>query len=131
MEDSVFTKIIKGEIPAHKVYEDEKTIAIMDISPIQPGHVLVIPKTQVEDFYNLSDEDYTALFKTVKKVATKLKQIFSAKKKIAMQIEGLDVPHVHVTLFPIDNADQFRAPNSASEPDHRALGEMAAKLKIS
>lgn len=131
MEDSVFTKIIKGEIPAHRVYEDEKTIAIMDISPIQPGHVLVIPKTQVEDFYNLSDEDYTALFKTVKKVATKLKQFFPAKKKIAMQIEGLDVPHVHVTLFPIDNADQFRAPNSASEPDHRALGEMAAKLKIS
>ncbi len=131
MEDSVFTKIIKGEIPAHRVYEDEKTIAIMDISPIQPGHVLVIPKTQAEDFYNLSDEDYTALFKTVKKVASKLKQVFSAKKKIAMQIEGLDVPHVHVTLFPIDNADQFRAPNSASEPDHQALGEMAAKLKIS
>lgn len=131
MEDSVFTKIIKGEIPAHRVYEDEKTIAIMDISPIQPGHVLVIPKTQVEDFYNLSDEDYTALFKTVKKVASKLKQVFPGKKKIALQIEGLDVPHVHVTLFPIDNADQFRAPNSASDPDHQALGEMAAKLKIS
>lgn len=131
MEDSVFTKIIKGEIPAHRVYEDEKTIAIMDISPIQPGHVLVIPKTQVEDFYNLSDEDYTALFKTVKKVASKLKQVFPGKKKIALQIEGLDVPHVHVTLFPIDNADQFRAPNSTSEPDHQALGEMAAKLKVS
>ena len=131
MEDSVFTKIIKGEIPAHRVYEDEKTIAIMDISPIQPGHVLVIPKTQVEDFYNLSDEDYTALFKTVKKVASKLKAVFPAKKKIAMQIEGLDVPHIHVKLFPIDNADQFRAPNSASELDHQALGEMAAKLKIS
>ena len=131
MEDSVFTKIIKGEMPAHRVYEDEKTIAIMDISPIQPGHVLVIPKTQVEDFYNLSDEDYTALFKTVKKVATKLKQVFPGKKKIALQIEGLDVPHVHVTLFPIDDAYQFRAPNSASEPDHQALSEMATKLKIS
>jgi histidine triad (HIT) family protein len=131
MEDSVFTKIIKGEIPAHRVYEDEKTIAIMDISPIQPGHVLVIPKTQVEDFYNLSNEDYTALFKTVKKVATKLKQVFPSKKKIALQIEGLDVPHAHVKLFPIDNAEQFRALNSASEPDHQALSEMATKLKIS
>ena len=86
MEDSVFTKIIKGEIPAHRVYEDEKTIAIMDISPIQPGHVLVIPKTQVEDFYNLSNEDYTALFKTVKKVSTKLKQVLPSKKKITMKI---------------------------------------------
>ena len=131
MEDSVFTKIIKGEIPAHRVYEDEKTIAIMDISPIQPGHVLVIPKTQVEDFYNLCDEDYTALFKTVKKVASKLKQVFPGKKKIALQIEGLDVPHVHVTLFPIDDAYQFRAPKSASEPDHQALSEIATKLKIS
>lgn len=131
MEDSIFTKIIKGEIPAHKIYEDDKTIVIMDIFPVQPGHVLVIPKTQVEDFYNLSDEDYTALFKTVKKVAAKLKQVFPGKKKIALQIEGLDIPHVHVKLFPIDNADQFRAPNSVSEPDHQALSEMAAKLKIS
>lgn len=131
MEDSVFTKIIKGEIPAHKIYEDDKTIVIMDIFPVQPGHVLVIPKTQVEDFYNLSDEDYTALFKTVKKVAAKLKQVFPGKKKIALQIEGLDTPHVHVKLFPIDNADQFRAPNSVSEPDHQALSEMAAKLKMS
>ena len=86
MEDSVFTKIIKGEIPAHRVYEDEKTIAIMDISPIQPGHVLVIPKTQVEDFYNLSDEDYTALFKTVKKVASKLKQVSQAKKRLPCKL---------------------------------------------
>lgn len=131
MEDSVFTKIIKGEIPAHKIYEDDKTIVIMDIFPVQPGHVLVIPKTQVEDFYNLSDEDYTALFKTVKKVAAKLKQVFPGKKKIALRIEGLDIPHVHVKLFPIDNADQFRAPNSVSEPDHQALSEMAAKLKMS
>ena len=131
MEDSVFTKIIKGEIPAYKVYEDQKTIVIMDIFPVQPGHVLVIPKTQVEDFYNLSDEDYTALFKTVKKVASKLKAVFPGKKKIALQIEGLDVSHAHVKLFPIDDADQFRAPNSVSEPDYQSLSEMAAKLKIS
>lgn len=103
----------------------------MDIFPVQPGHVLVIPKTQVEDFYNLSDEDYTALFKTVKKVAAKLKAVFPGKKKIALQIEGLDIPHVHVKLFPIDDAAQFRAPNSVSEPDYQALSEMAAKLKMS
>jgi histidine triad (HIT) family protein len=130
MEDSIFTKIIKGEIPSHKIYEDEKTIVIMDIFPVQSGNVLVIPKTQVEDFYDLPDEDYAALFRTVKKVAAKLKAVFPNKKKIALQIEGLDVPHAHVKLFPIDNAEQFRAPNSTSEPDHQALSEMAKRLNI-
>jgi histidine triad (HIT) family protein len=130
MEDSIFTKIIKGEVPAHKIYEDEKTIAFMDIFPIQPGHVLVVPKAQVEDFYALEDDDYQALFAIVKKVATKLKSVFPDKKRIAVQIEGLDVPHVHVKMFPIDTSEQFRSPNSSAEPDHQALAEMATKLKI-
>lgn len=130
MEDSVFTKIIKGEIPSHKIYEDDKTIAFMDIFPAQPGHVLVAPKTQVEDFYDLSDEDYQALFATVKKVATKLKAVFPNKRRIAVQIEGLDVAHAHVKMFPIDTGEQFRSVNSGEEPDHEALAEMALKLKI-
>lgn len=129
MEDSIFTKIIKGEVPAHKVYEDEKTIVIMDIFPIQPGHILVIPKTQVEDFYNLKDDDYQTLFAVVKKMALKLKATFPNKKKIAVQVEGLDVPHVHVKMFPIDSGEEFRAPNSTDEPDHEALSEMAEKIK--
>lgn len=131
MQKSIFTKIIKGEIPAHKIYEDDYTIVIMDIYPIQPGHVLVISKKQVEDFYNLETGDYQALMATVKKVATKLKQVFPAAKKIAVQIEGLDVPHTHVKLFPISSSEQFRAPNSSEEPDHQALAEMADKLKLS
>lgn len=131
MQESIFTKIIKGEIPCHKIYEDAKTIAFMDIAPVQPGHVLVIPKAQVEDFYNLSDEDYEALFSTVKKVAIKLKSVFPAKKRIAIQAEGLDVPHSHIYLFPIDTHQEFIAHNSSEEPDHKALAEMAAKLKIS
>jgi histidine triad (HIT) family protein len=130
MEDSIFTKIIKGEVPAHKIYEDDKTIAFMDIFPAQPGHALVVPKTQVEDFYDLSDEDHQALFATVKKVALKLKSVFPNKKRIAMQIEGLDIPHAHVHLFPIDTNEEFRSVNSSDGPDHEALAEMAAKLKI-
>ena len=129
MEESIFTKIIKGQIPAHRVYEDEKVIVIMDISPIQPGHILVIPKVQVEDFYNLEDDDYQALFRVVKQMATKLKAAFPNKKRIAVQIEGLDVPHVHVKMFPIDSSQQFRALNSTAEPDHQALAELAEKIK--
>ena len=130
MEESIFTKIIKGEIPAHKVYEDEKIIVIMDIFPIQPGHVLIIPKVQTGDFYHLDDATYQHLFAVVKKMAIKLKAVFPDKKKIAVQIEGLDVPHAHVHLFPINSDQDFRAKNSDSEPDHQALAELADKLKI-
>ena len=99
MQESIFTKIIKGEIPCHKVYEDERTFAFMDIHPIQPGHVLVISKTQVGNFYELDEADYTALFATVQKIAKKLKQVFPEKARIGVMIEWLEVDHVHVMLF--------------------------------
>lgn len=66
MEDSVFTKIIKGQLPSHKVYEDDKTIVIVPLHPIAKGHLLVIPKLQVDQFYELPDDDYAALWLTVK-----------------------------------------------------------------
>ena len=130
MNDSVFTKIIKGEVPCHKVYEDDRTIAFMDISPVQPGMVVVVTKTQVEDFFNLDDDDYLALMKTAKLVARKLHEVFPDKKRIAMQIEGLDVPHAHIKLFPVDNGSDLSAQPPAGEPDHAALAEMAQKLSI-
>lgn len=130
MQDSVFTKIIKGEIPSHKVYEDEKTLAFMDINPIQPGMVLVIPKAQVDHFMDLDDHDYQALMAAVKKVARKMHEVFP-DKRIAVHIEGLDVPHAHVKLFPFASAQEFRAsPNTATEPNHPALAQMAEKLKV-
>jgi len=131
MSDSIFTKIIKGEIPCHKIYEDDKTVAFLDIHPIQPGMVLVVSKTQVGNFYELDQQDYAALFATVKKVAQKLKQVFPDKRRIGTMIEGLDVDHVHVKLFPLDTGDEFRAAQDVSgEPDHSALAEMAKKLQI-
>lgn len=130
MQDSVFTKIIKGEIPSHKVYEDEKTLVFMDINPIQPGMVLVIPKVQVDHFMDLEDADYQALMATVKKVATKMRTVFP-DKRVAVQIEGLDVPHAHVKMFPFASADEFRAvPNTTTDPNHPALAQMAEKLRL-
>lgn len=129
MQDSIFTKIIKGEIPCHKVYEDEHTIAFLDIHPVQPGMTLVVTKHQVEDFVQLDEAEYVALMDTVKKVAQRLKEVFPDKKRIGVQIEGLDVPHVHVKLFPINTGAEFRvAPDFDSEPDHDALADMAKKL---
>lgn len=130
MHDSVFTKIIKGEIPSHKVYEDEKTLAFMDINPIQPGMVLVIPKVQIDHFMDLEDADYQALMATVKQVARKMREEFP-DKRVAVQIEGLDVPHAHVKMFPFTTADEFRAlPSTVTDPNHPALAQMAEKLRL-
>ena len=129
MQDSIFTKIIKGEIPCHKIYEDERTLAFLDIHPVQPGMVVVVPKRQVENFEDLELDDYTAVWATVQKVAKQLRHVFPQKAKIAVQVEGFDVPHAHVKVFPVSNAAEFRAhADMTSEPDHAILGEVAKKL---
>jgi histidine triad (HIT) family protein len=129
MANSVFTKIINGEIPSHKIYEDEKTFAFMDIHPIQPGMVLVVAKNPQEEAWTLPLEDYQGLWDTVRKIAIKMKQVFPAKQRIGVMLEGLDVPHVHVKIFPIDTGEEYRAvPDMGADPNHDALAEIASKL---
>lgn len=129
MVESIFTKIINGEIPCHKVYEDDRTLAFLDIHPVQPGMTLVISKTQAETYLDLSSDDYRALWETVRKVAKRLRDEFPEKSKIGIQVEGFDVPHVHVKLIPIDSGEDFHArPNMDAEPDHPALAALAKKL---
>ncbi len=129
--DSIFTKIIKGEIPSHKVFEDDKTYAFMDIYPVQPGMVLVVSKTQVDNLEDLNDTEAAALWAAVHVMAKKLRATFPDKKKIAVQVEGLDVPHVHVKLFPFDtNAEFHAAQDTAKEPDHAMLAELARKIQL-
>jgi len=128
MQDSIFTKIVKGEIPSHKVYEDELTLAFLDIHPAQPGHTLVIPKKQVEFVWDLPEADYQAVMATVQKVAKRLRDI-TGKKYIGSRIVGVDVPHAHVQLIPFDTTEEYIAPQDMeSEPDHAALAELARKL---
>jgi histidine triad (HIT) family protein len=95
---SVFDKIVKGEIPCYKVYEDEKTLAFLDIEPTAEGHVLVVPKVEVDRVYELEDEDYQAVWATVKKVATNMEKVLG--KRIFFKVIGTDVPHAHVHLIP-------------------------------
>ena len=97
---SVFTKIIRGEIPSYKVYEDDKTIAFLDIHPETKGHVLVVPKVEVDKIYDLSDEDYSALMTTVKKLSKHMEDILGTR--ILWKVIGTDVPHAHVHLEPYD-----------------------------
>ena len=129
MESSIFTKIINGEIPCHKVYEDEKTFAFMDIHPIQPGMVLVIPKEQIANIEDLSEDTYLAVMKTARQIQIAQRKLFPDKLKMAIQVEGLDVQHVHVKLFPIDSPEEFHAHAPTSEPDHAQLAELAENIR--
>ena len=129
MEETIFTKIIHGDIPCHKIYEDEHTFAFLDIHPVQPGMVLVVSKLQVASFTDLPEDEFRALMGTVRKVARRLQDVFPKKKRIGVQIEGLDVPHVHVKVFPIDSGAEFRAePDMSVVPDRLALEAMAEQL---
>lgn len=131
MDESIFTKIIKGEIPSHKVYEDEYTFAFLDIHPIQPGNVLVVPKKQVQFVWDLDEVDYQALMRTAQKVAHRLQAVFTEQTHVGMHVEGLDVAHAHLKLFPFSTDEAFRThPDMDAEPDHTALAEIAARLKL-
>jgi histidine triad (HIT) family protein len=130
MNDSIFSQIIRGDIPCHKVYEDEHSFAFLDIYPIQPGQVLVVPKRQVSFVWDISTDEYQALMETVQKVGRRIREVFPDKKRVGVLIEGLDVDnHAHVKIFPFDTSDEIHAiPDHKNEPDHAKLAEIAAKL---
>ena len=131
MQDSIFTKIIRGEIPCYKVYEDAYTFAFLDIHPIQPGNVLVVPKKQMEFVWDLEAEDYQALMNTAQKVAKRLQTVFPDKTRVGLHVEGLDVAHAHLKLFPFSSDEEFRHhPDMDAEPDQSMLAEIAAKLRM-
>lgn len=97
---SVFSEIIKGVIPCYKIYEDEKNLAFLDIHPETRGHVLVVPKVEVDKVYELEDEDYVALMLAVKRVAQRIEEVFD--ERAMMKVVGTDVPHAHVHVMPLD-----------------------------
>ncbi|MCY1541639.1 putative HIT-like protein [compost metagenome] len=130
MEDSIFTKIINGDIPCHKVYEDDTTFAFLDISPITPGHTLVVPKKQIESLWELDDSTYQDVMTTAKKIATRMKQQLQVEY-VGVQVIGVDVPHAHVHLIPFnDVSDYHNIPDTSVEPNHGALAAVARKLQF-
>lgn len=102
---SVFTKIIRGEIPCYKIYEDDKVFAFLDIHPESKGHTLVVPKLEVDKIYELPDEDYVALMLAVKKLSAKMEEVFGMRT--LLKVVGTDVPHAHVHLMPLDEEWEY------------------------
>ncbi|HET7827512.1 MAG TPA: HIT family protein [Candidatus Saccharimonadales bacterium] len=131
MADSVFTKIIKGEVPSYKVYEDESTYAFMDIRPLNPGHVLVITKQETDHIWDLDLELYQHLMETTKKVALRIQQVLRPPR-VGMNVEGFGVPHVHVHVYPLYKGLESTMAEYIAKADQQApdeeLAEMAKKL---
>lgn len=131
MEDTLFTRIIKGEIPSYKVYEDEKTYAFLDIHPLAPGHVLVVPKVQADYIWDLESEDYDALMKSVQKIGKHLREVLDAPY-VGVEVIGIDVPHAHVHVVPFTTpGDLHRREPVSDVPDHSSLEEILEKVRLS
>lgn len=120
---SIFSKIIAGEIPCYKIYEDEKTLAFLDIHPETPGHTLVIPKVEVDKLYDLEMEDYLAVMKTVKILASRMEKVLG--RRTLMKVIGTDVPHAHVHLVSFDPDYQY---GQVVEMTEEEMKEMQKKL---
>lgn len=125
---TIFEKIIAREIPAHIIWEDENYIAFLDIKPVKPGHVLLVPKKPVANILDMEEKDYSALWLTAKKLAIPLRQATTAKR-IGFVVEGFGVDHVHIHLIPINGPHELDSINArdASPEELSAMAEGVRK----
>ncbi len=124
---SVFSKIVNGEIPCYKIDEDDKCLAFLDINPNSYGHTLCILKKEVDYIFDLKDQDYISLMSFSKKIANAIKKSVSCKR-IAMSVVGLEVPHVHVHLIPINKIEDLNFSNNLNL-EKQSFEEICFKIK--
>lgn len=128
MQDTVFMKIINGDIPSHKIYEDDRVFAFLDIHPINPGHTLLVPKKPVDHLWDLKDEEYQYLWRKAKDIATIIKKTLNPPR-VGVVVEGFGVPHVHIHLIPLLRGDDIKKhQDMTAEPDHETLKKIASQL---
>ena len=123
---SIFSKIISGEIPCYKVAENDEFLAFLDIMPLRLGHVLVIPKRETDYIFDIDDESYQRLWLFAKQVAGTLR-LHVPCKRIGLSVIGLEVPHAHIHLIPLQQVDDinFSKPKVAADPEElRALARL-------
>lgn len=124
---SIFSKIINGEIPCYKVAEDHKHLAFLDIQPLQKGHTLVIPKVDVDYFFDLREDQYLDLMAFTRKVAHSLKLAIPCKK-ICVSVLGFEVPHAHIHLIPANSETDAFFSNPKLKLTHEEMESIAKKI---
>lgn len=127
---SLFTKIIKGEIPCHKIAENDKFLAFLDIMPLAKGHTLVIPKKEVDYFFDLDEDLLSEINLFAKGVAKKIELAIPCKR-IGVAIIGLEVPHAHVHLIPLQSVSDINFEKPKMKLSQEELAEIAEKIKKS
>ncbi|MCB9895367.1 MAG: HIT domain-containing protein [Planctomycetes bacterium] len=126
---SIFSKIVAGEIPCHKVWEDDKHLAFLDINPWTYGHTLVIPKLEQDYLFDMPEQDYVALELAAKRVAQLLKDKLGCKRVCSMVV-GYEVPHVHIHLLPTDQMSDFIPPGTMGMKEKPDFKEILGKLRV-
>jgi diadenosine tetraphosphate (Ap4A) HIT family hydrolase len=125
---SVFTKIINGELPGRFVYRDDEVVAFLTIAPVRPGHTLVVPVREIDSWLDIPDDLRDRLFAVSQRVGAAIDRAFRPKK-VAMLLLGLEVPHAHVHLLPIDSEAQVDFSKADTSADPAALDEAADRIR--
>ncbi|MCF6341813.1 MAG: HIT family protein [Bacteroidales bacterium] len=128
--ESVFTRIVKGEIPSYKIAESENCFAFLDINPLSKGHTLVIPKKEVDYIFDLDDDLYNDLFSFAKKVGLAIEKVIPCKR-IGIIVFGLDVPHAHIHLIPVNKASDMSFSSPKLKLGQTEFAEIAQKIRQS
>jgi histidine triad (HIT) family protein len=125
---SIFTKIVNGEIPSHKVAETSDFLAFLDVNPLVEGHVLVIPKKEVDYIFDLDDETYAGLMIFSKIVATGIKKAIPCLR-VGVAVIGLEVPHTHVHLVPLNQMNDINFSREKLKPTQEELSNTATRIR--
>lgn len=126
--ESIFSKIVAGDIPAHKVAETTEFLAFLDVNPLVEGHVLVIPKKEIDYIFDLDSESYVGLMMFAQIVAKGLKQAIPCTR-IGVTVIGLEVPHAHIHLIPINSMDDMNFSRPKLKFSEEELGEIAERIR--
>ncbi len=125
---SIFTQIVNGELPAHKIVETEDYLAFLDIYPLKPGHTLVITKKEIPEIIDLDDELFVGLWLFGKEVAKAIKKTVKCER-ISFVVLGFQVPHAHIHLIPLDSETELNFQQERSRASDEELAEMAKKIR--
>lgn len=126
---SIFTRIVNGEIPSYKIAENEKFYAFLDINPVQEGHTLVIPKNETDYIFDIEDKEYQELFLFAKRVSKAISKAIPCKR-VAVAVLGMEVPHAHIHLIPINSEGDMDLKSKKTLTSER-FKEIAEKISLS
>ncbi len=125
---SIFTKIIEGEISSYKIAENDKFLAFLDVFPLVLGHVLIVPKKEIDYIFDIEDAELSAMIVFAKKVAKAQKAAITCKR-IGIAVIGLEVPHAHIHLVPMNTANDVNFTQPKIKPSAEELSKMAERIK--